>query len=282
MIAYYKIFQLYVMMGCCFFLTGHPAPDLQNTSNKRLANPAASIKTETIEYISGNKHCRGYIAYDENIKGKRPIVIIVHEWWGLNNYAKSRARQIAGLGYFAFVADLFGEGQLANNPDEARAFTRPYYTHPENTLQPIEDAITQAGGFAQADTSKTAAIGYCFGGFVVVNAAKEGAPLKGVVSFHGRLVGVGFQKHLIKAKVLICQGGDDEFAPLSDQTAFKKSMDSIGADYTFFSYPGAKHAYSNPESTELGRKFNMPMAYNAAADSASWKDMQSFFISVFN
>jgi len=129
--------------------------------------------------------------------------------------------------------------------------------------------------------SKVAAMGYCFGGFVVVNAAKLGAPLKGVVSFHGRLKGVQPQNNLLKGKILICQGGDDEFAPMSDQKAFRKSMDSVGAQYNFITYPGARHAYTNPEATALGIKFNTPIAYNANADSASWKDMQSFFISLF-
>jgi len=125
-------------------------------------------------------------------------------------------------------------------------------------------------------------MGYCFGGFVVVNAAKLGAPLKGAVSFHGRLKGVQPKNNLLKGRILICQGGDDEFAPMSDQIAFRKSMDSVGAQYIFITYPGAKHAYSNPDATALGIKFNMPLAYNASADSASWKDMQSFFVSVFN
>lgn len=241
----------------------------------------SSIKTEEVLYTSNGRQARGYVAYDENRKGKLPVVIIVHEWWGLNDYAKSRARQIAELGYFAFDADLFGNGQLANNPDEARELTKPYYTNPENTLLPIEDAIAKAATFPQADISKVAAMGYCFGGFVVVNAAKQGAALKGVVSFHGRLKGVQPKKDLLKAKVLICQGGDDEFAPITDQLAFRKSMDSVGAIYRFITYPGAKHAYTNPEATALGIKFNMPLAYNASADTASWKDMQAFFISVF-
>jgi dienelactone hydrolase len=195
----------------------------------------------------------------------------------LNDYAKSRAVQIANLGYFAFVADLFGDGRTASNPDEARAFTKPYYSHPESTLQPIEAAIAKLAGFPNADTTRIAAMGYCFGGFVVVNAAKQGAPLKGVVSFHGRLVGLEPKKDIIKGKILICQGGDDEFVPMADQAAFRKSMDSVGADYTFISYPGAKHAYTNPEATALGIKFKMPIAYNAPADSASWQDMEKFF-----
>jgi dienelactone hydrolase len=240
-----------------------------------------SVKTEEAIYHSGNKQSRGFVAYDENRKGKLPVVIIVHEWWGLNDYAKSRAIQIAELGYFAFDADLFGDGQLATNPEEARAFTKPFYTNPENTLQPIAEAIAKAATFPQADTTKVAAIGYCFGGFVVVNAAKLGAPLKGVVSFHGRLVGVQPKKDIIKGRVLICQGGDDEFVPLSNQITFKKSMDLVGAQYTFISYPNAKHAYTNPEATALGKKFNMPIAYSASADAASWKDMQAFFLTIF-
>jgi dienelactone hydrolase len=243
--------------------------------------PVKAIKTEEVIYTSNHMQCNGFIAYDENQKGKIPVVIIVHEWWGLNDYAKSRAIKIANLGYFAFVADLFGNGKTASNPDEARAYTKPYYSNPENTLQPIEAAIEKAATFPNADITKIAAMGYCFGGFVVVNAEKLGAPLKGVVSFHGRLVGVQPKKDVIKGKILICQGGADEFAPEADQMAFKKSMDSIGADYTFISYPGAKHAYTNPNSTALGIKFNMPMAYNASADSASWEDMQHFFLVIF-
>jgi dienelactone hydrolase len=264
----------------------YPNPhSLEKNFNQKMMtnkNSVSNIKTEEVIYNSNGKQARGYVAYDENRKGKLPVVIIVHEWWGLNDYAKSRARQIAELGYFAFDADLFGNGQLANNPDEARALTKPYYSNPENTLKSIEDAIAKAGTFPQADISRVAAMGYCFGGFVVVNAAKLGAPLKGVVSFHGRLIGIQPKKGLLKGKVLICQGGDDEFAPMSDQLAFKKSMDSVGALYRFITYPGARHAYSNPEATALGIKFNMPIAYNASADTASWKDMQAFFLTVFN
>ncbi len=239
------------------------------------------IKSEEVFYTSNGRQSKGFIAYDENEKGKLPIVIIVHEWWGLNDYAKSRARQIAALGYFAFDADLFGDGQLANNPEEAIKLTKPYYSDPVNTLQPILDAIAKAATFPQANLSKVAAMGYCFGGFVVVNAAKQGAPLLGVVSFHGRLIGIQPKKDLLKSQILICQGGDDEFVPLSDQVAFKKSMDSVGAKYNFITYPGAKHAYTNPDATALGIKFNMPIAYNAIADTASWNDMQAFFLTVF-
>ena len=241
----------------------------------------SSIQTEEVYYYSEGRLCKGYVAFDVKKNGNLPVVIIVHEWWGLNEYARSRARQIAALGYFAFAADLFGDGKLAHNPEEARAMTLRYYSQPENTLKPIEDAIAFVAGFPQAELSKIAAMGYCFGGYVAVNAAKLGAPLKAVVSFHGRLVGAEAKKNLLKAKILICQGADDALVPQADQTAFRKSMDSIDADYTFISYPGAQHAYTNPDATALGQKFNMPIAYNAAADLASWEDMKSFFQTVF-
>jgi dienelactone hydrolase len=244
------------------------------------AKSGSSIKTEEVNYLSGDKQSKGFIAYDENRKEKLPVVIIVHEWWGLNDYTKSRAKQMAELGYFAFDADLFGNGKNAANPDEARALTKPYYSNPELTLQPIEAVIAKASAFPQADMTRIAAMGYCFGGFVALNAAKLGAPLKGIVSFHGRLIGVPIKKGVITSDILICQGGADEFVPEADQIAFKKSMDSVGAHYSFISYPGAKHAYTNPEATALGIKFNMPIAYNGSADSASWKDMQAFFLKV--
>jgi len=157
--------------------------------------------------------------------------------------------------------------------------TKSYYSNPENTLKPIEDAIAKAATFPQADMSKVAAMGYCFGGFVVVNAAKLGAPLKGVVSFHGGLGGVQPKKGVIRGEILVCQGGADPFVPETEQAAFKKSMDSVGAHYTFVSYPGALHAFSNPNATAMGEKFKMPIAYNAAADTASWKDMRTLFSS---
>ncbi len=237
----------------------------------------SSIKTAEVLYTSNGKQSNGYIAYDENKKGKLPIIVIIPEWWGVVDYVKSRARQLAGLGYFAIVADLFGGGKTAENPQEAMALTNPYYTNPELTKPAVEAAIAKAATFSQADVTRVAAIGYCFGGFVVLNAAKLGAPLKGVVSFHGGLGGVQPKKGVFQGDILVCQGGADPFVPETEQNAFKKSMDSAGAHYTFVSYPGALHAFTNPNATALGEKFKLPLAYNAAADTASWKDMESFF-----
>jgi dienelactone hydrolase len=252
-----------------------------NSSQKQAMDTAkstSSIKTAEVIYTSNGKQSKGFIAYDENRKGKLPIVVVIPEWWGLTDYIKSRAKQLAELGYFAIDADLFGDGKTAADPTEAMALTKPYYTNPELARPVVEAAIAKAATFSQADTSRVAAIGYCFGGFIVLNAAKLGAPLKGVVSFHGGLGGVQPKKGLIQGDILVCQGGADPFVPEADQLAFKKSMDSVGAHYTFISFPGALHAFTNPGATALGEKFKLPIAYNAAADTASWKDMQRLFL----
>jgi dienelactone hydrolase len=237
-----------------------------------------SIKTSDVVYTVNGKQSNGFIAYDESLKGKLPIVVVIPEWWGVTDYVRSRAKQLAELGYFAIDADLFGDGKTAANPGEAMDFTKPYYANPALALPAVNAAIAKAATYPQADTSRVAAIGYCFGGFIVLNAAKLGAPLKAVVSFHGGLGGVQPKKGVIQGDILVCQGGADQFVQEPDQIAFKKSMDSVGAHYTFISYPGASHAFSNPGATALGEKFKLPIAYNAAADTASWKAMQGLFL----
>jgi dienelactone hydrolase len=255
-----------------------PSSDSSKASSMDSAKSAVpSIKTEEVTYTSNGHQSKGFVAYDENRQGKLPVVVIIPEWWGLVDYAKSRARQLAELGYFAIAADLFGDGKTASNPQEAMAFTKPYYTNPALTLPAVNDAINKAASFSQADTSRTAAIGYCFGGFVVLNAAKQGSPLKAVVSFHGGLGGLQPKKGAIRGNILICQGGADQFVLEPEQQAFKKSMDSVGARYTFVVYPGAQHAFSNPNATATGEKYKLPISYNATADSASWKAMQNLF-----
>jgi dienelactone hydrolase len=280
-----SFFKTILFAGICIALascgnqqTTSATVDSTQTAAADSTNSMPSIKTDSVVYTSNGKQSKGYIAFDENKKGKLPIVVVIPEWWGVTNYTKGRAKQLADLGYFAIDADLFGKGDTATNPKEAMAFTKPYYTNPQLALSAIEAAITKAASYPQADTSRIAAIGYCFGGFIVLNATKLGAPLKATVSFHGDLSGVQPKKDIIKGDILVCQGGADQFVPEKAQTAFKKSMDSVGVHYTFVVYPGAMHAFSNPNATALGEKFKLPIAYNAAADTASWKAMQDLFV----
>lgn len=245
----------------------------EKTSNSK-------IKEETVTYSVGNTVFKGYLAYDENLKGKRPAVLVVHEWWGLTDYPKMRAIQLAKLGYIALAVDMFGDGKTAANPVEAQALTAPFYADPQLAKIRLEAALNKIKEYKQTDKSTIFAIGYCFGGTIVLNSAKLGTDLKGVVSFHGGLKGVPANKDLLKAKILVCQGGIDKFVSEDDIKTFRHQLDSIGADYTFIVYPNATHAYSNPDATELGKKFNMPIEYNKKADMDSWNDMKKFFKSI--
>jgi dienelactone hydrolase len=239
------------------------------------------IKTENITYKSDTVILNGFLAYRDDQGARKPAILIVPEWWGVTEYTRGRARQLAELGYVAMVVDFYGNGKVAANPEEANALATPFYKDPALAKTRIDAALTKLKEYVDADTSQVAAIGYCFGGSMVLNAAKMGENLKGVVSFHGGLAGVSPKKELLKAKILVCHGEADSFVPQAQVDQFKKSLDSINADYVFKSYPNATHAFTNPEADENARKFNMPIAYNAAADSASWNDMKTFLGTIF-
>jgi dienelactone hydrolase len=255
-----------------------------NSAEEKKAEPNESkpaLAEENITYADGNVTMNGYVVYDSSNKAKRPAVLVVHEWWGLNDYAKRRARELAQLGYVAMALDMFGNGKTADNPDSAGKLARPFYEHTDVAKARFDAALNRLKAYSQVDTSKVAAIGYCFGGAMVITMAKLGDNLAGVVSFHGNLTVAPANRELLKAPILVCHGADDPFVPKAEVDAFKKQMDSIGAKYTFKAYPGAVHAFTNPDATALGKKFNIPIAYNAAADSASWNDMKSFFGTIF-
>jgi dienelactone hydrolase len=239
------------------------------------------IKEETVIYKVDTTVLKGFVAYPADSTVKHPAVIIIHEWWGMNDYIKSRARQLAHLGYVAFAADMFGGGKIASDPKQSMEFTSPFYKDAHLALTYLNAALTEIKKYKQADVNNVAAIGYYFGGYVVLNAAKLGADLKGIVSFHGGLGGVPADKALLKAKILVCHGDSDKFVSQKAVDAFRHQMDSIKADYTYKSYPNATHAFTNPEATNLGKKFKLPIEYNAKADTASWNDMQAFFNKIF-
>lgn len=249
------------------------------TDSTDLIKPV-NIKEDSVTYNLNGKNYIGFIDYDANKEGKRPAILVVHEWWGLTDYPRSRARQLAELGYIAMAVDMYGDGKIGNDPKTAQDLATPFYKDPTLAKTRLDAAINKLKTYSQTDTSKMAAIGYCYGGYVVLNAAKLGANLNGVVSFHGDLSGVPVNKDSLKARILICHGEADQFVN-PEVAAFKKSMDSAGVDYTFKSYPNATHAFTNPAATEKGKQFNMPIVYNAAADSASWNDMKDFFKKIF-
>jgi dienelactone hydrolase len=242
---------------------------------------ASGIKEEDITYSANGVNMIGFAAYDSVNMDKRPVVLIVHEWWGLNDYIKMRARELAKLGYLAFAVDMYGNRTQGESPDSAGKLASAFYTNPQLARERFNAALLKIKSYAQADTAKVAAIGYCFGGAVVIGVARLGENLDGVVSFHGNLNVVPAVKDQLKADVLVCHGGADPFVPQEEVNMFKKQMDSIGAKYTFKVYEGATHAFTNPDATSKGEKYKIPIKYDAAADSASWKDMQAFFGKIF-
>jgi dienelactone hydrolase len=254
---------------------------LAGTTTDTTSTPALMIKEEAVTYKAGNTTMNGFVAYDSGSAAKRPVILVVHEWWGLNDYTKSRAKQLAELGYLAMAIDMYGNGQQAANPELAGKMATPFYADPAMAKSRFDAALAYVKTLPAADTTQVAAIGYCFGGTQVLNMAKLGSPLKAVVSFHGGLAGVPANKDLLKAAILVCHGEADSFVPAAEVAQFKKQMDSIGADYSFKGYSNATHAFTNPAATETGKKFKMPIEYNAAADSASWNDMKAFFGKIF-
>lgn len=251
------------------------------TNTMKDSTTSIAIKEDSVSYTLDGKTFKGYVVYDSSENDKRPAVLVVHEWWGLTDYPRSRARQLAELGYIAMAVDMYGDGKIADDPKSAQDLATPFYKDPTLAKTRLDAAINKLKSYPQTDTANMAAIGYCYGGFIVLNAAKLGADLKGVVSFHGNLTGAPVNKQLLKAKILVCHGEADQFVKKEEVEAFKHSMDSAKVDFTFKSYPNATHAFTNPGATEKGKKFNMPIEYNAAADSASWNDMKEFFGKIF-
>jgi dienelactone hydrolase len=245
-----------------------------------LAEPR--IDGKTVEYNAQDVLMKGYLAYQESIKEKQPGVLVVHEWWGLNDYALKRARMLAELGYTALALDLYGDGKQAMHPDEAGKFSSELMKN----FDLAKARFMAAMGFLKqqptVDPTRIAAIGYCFGGGVVLNMARQGVDLKGIASFHGGLAAVQpAQPGMVKAKILVLNGADDKFIPPEQIEAFKQEMKTAGADFQFISYPDAVHSFTNPEATALGKKFNLPLAYNADADQKSWAELKDFLNKIF-
>jgi dienelactone hydrolase len=247
-----------------------------------LASQAAVVGRE-VSYQSGDTLLKGYLAYDDAVQGKRPGILVVHEWWGQNAYARQRADMLAQLGYTALAVDMYGEGKTAAHPDEAGKFAGAVRQNLPLMKARFLAAREFLNGQPTVDPEKNAAIGYCFGGSVVLEMAIEGVDLAGVASFHGSLGGLSTpQAGAVKARVLVANGADDPFVTAEQVAAFRAMMDASGAPYTFINYPGVKHSFTNPGADRLGEQFNLPLVYNAAADSASWQALQQFLTTAFN
>jgi dienelactone hydrolase len=242
----------------------------------------AKVVTRAVAYEHGGVKLSGYLAYDDaQVSATKPApgVLVLPEWWGLNEYPKSRAEQLAQLGYVAFAADMYGAGVTTLDPKKAGELAAPFYGQPL-MAERARAGLDQLLATGLVDRSRVAAIGYCFGGATAQALAWSGAPLAGIVSFHGSLIPPPAAVKT-QAKVLICHGAVDPFVKPEEIEAFKQAIDAAKLDYQFISYSGAVHAFSNPRADEVARTAGIPIAHNAAADRRSWQHMRDLFAEIF-
>ena len=243
----------------------------------------AGVQTKEIEYSSGGAKLKGYLAYDDSIKGKRPGVLVVHEWWGHNEHARDRARMLAKLGYTALAVDMYGDGKFAEHPKKAGEFMNAAFADWEGSQAKFNAAKKLLQSQATVDPKRIASIGFCFGGAVSLRMARGGADLDAVVAFHSALptdppVSAG----QVKAAVLVINGADDAWLDPKAVASFKKEMSSAAKDFKYIDLKGAKHSYSNRQADEFSKKFKLDnLQYNKEADEKAWDAMQALFKRVF-
>jgi dienelactone hydrolase len=240
----------------------------------------AKVKTREIEYKQGDTALRGFLAWDDAAKGKRPGVLVVHEWWGHNQHARNQAIRLAKAGYVGFALDMYGKGKVTTHPQEASAFMMEATKDPQVVAARFDAALEVLKKQSGVDAGKIGVVGYCFGGGVALNMARAGEDLDGVATFHGSLAPSGppAQPGKVKAHILVMTGGADPNIPKEQVEAFEKEMKDAGADARVIVYPNAKHSFTNPDAGKAG----MPaLAYDRQADEQSWAEAVKFFKQVF-
>lgn len=242
----------------------------------------AELHTRELSYQSAEgATLRGYLAYDAAQQGPRPGILVAPEFWGLNDYIRRRARELAALGYTALALDMYGDGKVTRVPAEAVALMQAATASPELTRQRFEAALDLLLRQPEVDPQRVGAIGYCFGGKLVLDMARQGLPLAGVVSFHGRLTPtVPATPGAVRARVLVEHGEADSMTTPEQLRAFEEEMRQAGVDYRLVVHPGARHGFTNPQADER-RTEGLDIGYQKEADERSWEDMKAFFAEVF-
>lgn len=253
----------------------------RNQQNKEIVEEEVNIVGETVDYQSPSTELKGYIAFNESQEGKRPGVIVVHEWWGHNDYSRERADMLAELGYVALAVDMYGDGKQAEHPDDAGKFAGMVMSNLDEAKARFDAALETLKANPNVDQNKIAAIGYCFGGSVVLSMANAGYDLDAVAAFHSGVQLPIPPSENIKAEILVAQGADDPFVSAESVVAYKEAMDQVGASYTYIEYPGAVHGFTSKGADALGEKFSLPLKYQKEADEASWQELQQLFEKAF-
>jgi dienelactone hydrolase len=240
----------------------------------------AAVKTRELEYKQDSTVLQGFVAWDDAAKGRRPGVLVVHEWWGHNEHARNSARRLAQAGYVGFALDMYGKGKVTTHPKDAEAFMTEATKDPAVLVARFNAALDQLKQDPHVDPEKIAAIGYCFGGAVVLNMARAGADLDAVAIFHGVLATkTPAEKGKVKARVLALIGADDPMIPSEQVEAFKSEMTTAGVKFEVITYPHARHSFTNPNADKAGME---ALAYNSEADKKSWAAMLDMFQQVFH
>jgi len=239
----------------------------------------AAIKEEPVTYTDGEATMKGFLVYDDASQAKRPGLIMVHEWWGITQHMHNQAKKFAEQGYTVLISDMYGDAKTADNPKDAGALSSSVMKNPTVMESRFKAARDQLAKQATVNPQKIGAVGYCFGGAVVVYMARSGADLAAVAGFHASLClnTPAPAPGAVKAKVLILNGADDPFVKREQYDTVKKDFDAAKADYLVIEYPGAVHAFTNPEATELGKKFNLPLRYDAKVNEEAESEAAKFF-----
>jgi len=240
----------------------------------------ARVQSKAVPYTIGQSSYEGFLAWDDSIEGKRPGILVVHEWWGLNEYARSRAEQLAALGYVALAVDMYGKGKVTTHPEKASEWAKLTTSNVDEWLRRAQEGLKFLRADPKVDPTRLAAIGYCFGGATVMQLVYGGAPVKGVVSFHGSLpLPQSSQSIHHSAKVLIAHGDADPFLTSDHIEQFKTALDTAGIDWQMVLYSGAQHSFTNPGADQYGLK---GAKYHKKADQRSWIHMKQFFDELFH
>lgn len=243
---------------------------------------AAELQTETVEYTVDGKTFTGYLAWNDADEGERPGVLVVHEWWGHNDFARDQAEKLAAAGYTAFALDMYGEGKVTDHPDEAQAFMKEATGDPEALRARFSAAMDELSRHDTVDADRIAAQGYCFGGAVVLNMARMGMNLDGVVSYHGALGSpIEPEPGDIRARIQVYTGGDDQMVPTDQVAGFVASMQKAEADFSVTSFPGVKHSFMNPGADAIAEEHGMPVGYDRDAAERSWEGTMRFYHDIF-
>lgn len=270
-------------IGFSILLVACGAPKESEEGTETAEPLAPEVVGEEVSYSTDTTTMKGYLAYDKNDTTKRPGILVVHEWWGHNEYVRQRADLLAELGYVALAVDMYGQGKQAGHPEDAQKFAMSVMGNFDVAKARFEKAMETLKANPNVDADQIAAIGYCFGGGVVLSMANAGYDLDAVAAFHGTLgLPVMPEKGKITAKVLVANGAEDPFVTPEQIAKYTAAMDSAQADYKFVNYENAVHAFTSKGADSLGKKFDLPLAYNAKADSASWAEMKELFNGVFS